>query len=246
MTSKGETSKDTDDREERSATTELNNIDISVVADQLTSLALSDKGNDANSNTNDDEALSDLELMKPHPPNEDCPVCFVPLPFGGHTEFKCCDKLICRACTSEHIRAILVVNIKRKAKDLPELEKNCPFCRAPPRQRSDSELIENLKERVHKGDGAAAYNLARQYMEGGLGLDRDEGKAVEICHRAADMGSAPANLWLSHAYAFEEDLVELDFNKAKMYAERAVKLNCPEARELLALFAVQGKKNNSM
>ena len=132
MTSKGETSKDTDEREERSATTELNNIDISVVADQLASLALSGKENDANSYTNNDEALSDPELMKPHPPNEDCPVCFVPLPFGGHTYFNCCGKLICRACTSEHIRAILIVNIKRKAKDLPELEKKLPFLQGTP------------------------------------------------------------------------------------------------------------------
>ena len=71
-------------------------------------------------------------------------------------------------------------------------------------------------------------------MKGGLGLDRDEGKAIELFHRAADMGSAPANYWLSHVYEHEEDLVELDSNKAKMYAERAVKLNHPQARGLLA------------
>ena len=242
MILKRETSRDIEGGEDKPSSNELNNVEVSAVAEELASLALSSKDCDANSDSDEVATQSDPELLKPHPPNEDCPVCFFPRPFKENTYFGCCDKVICSACASEHFRATNIVNIKRKAKELPKLAKpNCPFCRGCPSQRREIELLE---ERVQKGNGAAAYELARHYLEGNLGLDQDEVKAVELYHRAADMGSARADLWLSHAYASGEDLVKLDFNKAKMYAERAVKQNYPQARTVLALLAITPKETN--
>src|SRR6056300_409743 len=44
--------------------------------------------------------LHDEELFKEHPPTDDCPICFLPLPLdGGQTTFKsCCGKTICIGC----------------------------------------------------------------------------------------------------------------------------------------------------
>ena len=44
--------------------------------------------------------LQDEELFKEHPPREECPICFLPLPLGeNQTIFKsCCGKVICNGC----------------------------------------------------------------------------------------------------------------------------------------------------
>ena len=44
--------------------------------------------------------LHDEELFKEHPPRDDCPICFLPLPFGERqaTFSPCCGKVICCGC----------------------------------------------------------------------------------------------------------------------------------------------------
>src|SRR6056300_688053 len=44
--------------------------------------------------------LHDEALFKEHPPREECPICFIPLPLDvGQTTFQsCCGKLICNGC----------------------------------------------------------------------------------------------------------------------------------------------------
>ena len=60
----------------------------------------------------------ELELWKPHPPTEECPVCLVPLPSGDDkaTYWTCCGKMVCNACSAETLRALLITNRERKAK----------------------------------------------------------------------------------------------------------------------------------
>src|SRR6056300_1172940 len=44
--------------------------------------------------------LHDEALFKEHPPREDCPICFLPLPLGERqTAFQsCCGKTLCAGC----------------------------------------------------------------------------------------------------------------------------------------------------
>lgn len=238
MISEGETSRDIEEEEDKPSSSELNNADVSAVAEELASLALTTKACDANSDSGKDATCSDPDLWKPHPPTEDCPVCFVPLPLAklGQTYWYCCGKNICSACSKEHIRAMHIPNIMRAESELPEIQKTCPFCRLPMKRRNDPKIVGQLEERVLKGDAVAAFELAEQHLHGNLGLNKDENKALELYHCAADMGSAPANFWLGIAYAYGKHGVTLDLKEAQMHAERAVKLNYPQARALLGYF----------
>lgn len=217
---------------------ELNNADISAAAEELASLALTAKGDESNSDSDEAETLSDPDLWKPHPPTEACPVCFVPLPLAklGQTYWYCCGNNICSACSKEHVRAMHKSNMKRALKELPKLKETCPFCRLPMKRKTDRKIIGQLEERVLKGDAVATFELAEQHLHGNLGLKEDESKALELYQCAAGMGSAPANFWLGIAYAYGKHGVTVDLKKAQMYADQAVKLNHPQARALAAYF----------
>ena len=62
--------------------------------------------------------VGDPELWKPHPPTEECPVCFVPLPLseGDLSYWDCCGNTICNGCTAETFRASNIINAKRAKK----------------------------------------------------------------------------------------------------------------------------------
>ena len=80
--------------------------------------------------------LHDEQLFKQPPPNEDCPICMLPLPelATGYKYKSCCGKIVCSGC-------IYAVE-KRDGVGL------CPFCRTPT-PTSDEEIIviERLKKR---------------------------------------------------------------------------------------------------
>ena len=61
-------------------------------------------------------------LFKQPPPNEDCPICMIPLPSleKASTYYSCCGKMICSGC-------IYALTAKRNKKG----EMTCPFCRTP-------------------------------------------------------------------------------------------------------------------
>ena len=85
-------------------------------------------------------------LFQSPPPNEDCPICFLPVPFmsTGSKYVSCCGKMICSGC-------IHAVNkMKGGAK--------CPFCRVT-LPRSDEELNERIMKRVEMDDAEAMYTL---------------------------------------------------------------------------------------
>jgi len=155
--------------------------------------------------------VHDEKLFK-QPPVEDCPICFLRMPYidTGSQYMTCCGKVICTGC-------IYAPVYDDQGNELAK--KTCPFCRAS-RPSSDEEALENIKKRVEANDPHAIYRLGLDYMEGSCGLPQDYKKALELWHQAAELGYTPTYLSIGHAYDFGEG-VEVDENKATYYYELA-------------------------
>ena len=156
---------------------------------------------------------------------EDCPVCLVPLPLDGYDTvyWPCCGKRLCCACVNETRRATRVTNRKRVNNLLPPFTiDTCAFCRTVS-YKDNAELIQRFETRIEKGDGRAAYNLAGRYRHGDNNFPRDEKKALQLYHRAADLGCISASGHLGFLYAFGEEGVERDTFTGRKFLETAVK-----------------------
>jgi len=152
-----------------------------------------------------------IELFKQPPPhNEDCPICFLRLPTleEGRRYQSCCGKVICSGCSYAPVydnQGNEVDNDK------------CPFCRTLDPD-SNEEAIKRIMKRVKAGDAEALYNVGCHYQEGSYGLPRDIDKALELFHRAGELGHA--NAYCSIGAAYESGTgVEVDNEKAVHYYE---------------------------
>ena len=141
-------------------------------------------------------------LFKQPPPNEDCPICMLPLPTlgSGQEYYSCCGKTICGGC---------LYAVAQRDKDL-----KCPFCRIPAPE-SEEELIERIKKRVQFGDSDAICNLGLYYYKGKYGLTKDVDKALELWHRAGELGNAAAYSNISVAYFEGDGVMKRNEKKAK-------------------------------
>ena len=159
----------------------------------------------------------------------------------------CCGKDICSGC----IHAVR------------ERDGNiglCPFCRIPT-STSDKEDTDRLRKRVELGDAMAIYTLGGDYARGVMGFKQNYNKALELLHRAGELGSVEAyyNIGTFH---FNGIGVEIDEKKAKHYYELAAMKGCAAARYALGILeqregnmdravkhwmiAAQGGKANSL
>ena len=156
------------------------------------------------------QACKDIALFKQHPLGEDCPICFLTIP-SLHTGYKykpCCGKVICSGCM------YAVNKMDREGK--------CPFCRVPVPE-SYEEIIESTKRRMEAGDAKAIRNLGCCYNEDPgrvYGIPQDQAKALELWHRAADLGSTKAYYNIGNAY-LDGRGVERDMKMAVHYWELA-------------------------
>ena len=156
--------------------------------------------------------LHDEELFREHPPSEDCPICFLPLPIGTNAAtFKsCCGKIICSGC----IYAML-----KEALGRGKIEKIglCAFCRTP--SPEDEDDIKRIKKLMECGN-AQAFNQLAGYYANGEGVPQDWSKANELWLKGGELGCAEAyhNLGYSHDCGLG---VEMDKKKAKHYYELA-------------------------
>jgi len=152
--------------------------------------------------------LHDIKLFKQPPKKEDCPICFLPLPWlgMGSKYYSCCGKVLCSGCTHAMEMSDNGVGL-------------CPFCRCTPPE-SDKENIKRLKKRVEVGDAHAIFNLGVFYSNGEYGLTRDRTKALELWHRAGELGYAGAYFNIGIAYDDGRG-VERDEKKANHYYEQA-------------------------
>ena len=222
-----------------------NDADVSAVDDQLATLEIpegqakirstdsSEDGDGTARPTEDSDQVLDPELWKPHPPTEDCPVCFVPLPLSENksTSWVCCGKLICNGCAAENMRAERVINAKRAKKKLPPLDHACPFCRSTLKTTKSQ-----FEELIRKGDGRTAYNLAFKYRNGDArsNIPKDEAKALELIHHAADdLGFPVAIKELGHMYYDGVNGIPKDKVKGRKYLEDGTKMNNVPARSIL-------------
>ena len=75
----------------------------------------------------------------------------------------------------------------------------CPFCRTPA-PTTDEESIEQYKKRMEVDDAEAMHDLGCDYSNGAYGLPQDYAKALELWHRAAELGNAAAYYSIGDAY----------------------------------------------
>jgi len=176
----------------------------------------------------------ELGMWKPPHPTEECPVCLVNLPLLSKkaSYWACCGQTVCQACKAETERALNITNRKRKDKKLPPMKDSCAFCRVPV-HTNYSEMIKSLEERVGKGDLNAMAALTGYYRDGLYGLVRDEAKALELLHRAADLGFPEAIRNLGCCFLLGDLGVIRDEEKGRTYLEDAAKKGDVGARCIL-------------
>ena len=164
--------------------------------------------------------LHEVALFKQPPPPEDCPICFLRVPAmrTGQRYLTCCGKIVCSGC----IHAVEMTSDKNL----------CPFCRASVPRRGE-EALNRIKKRVDVGNAQAIYELGCCYAAGLNGLAEDAEKALELWHRAGELGSALANYNIGIAYSIGEGVQE-DMKKAMHYYELAAMGGDVNARDNLA------------
>jgi len=136
----------------------------------------------------------------------------------------CCGKEICSGCEYAPVYDHQGNQVDNK---------KCPFCRTPD-PTSVEEAVKRLKKRVEVRDAIAIYNLAVFYRDGTCGYPQDYTKALELYHRAAELGYSGAYLGIGSAYNNGQG-VEVDKKKANHYYELAAMRGDAAARYNLAL-----------
>ena len=111
--------------------------------------------------------MHDEELFKEHPPTDDCPICFLPLPLdaGERTFETCCGKLICSGC----------IYAMEEARERGK-ESLCAFCREP-KPTSDQEEVERVKKLMEANNANAICLFAIYSSSGNMGVPQDMAKA---------------------------------------------------------------------
>ncbi|EJK51518.1 hypothetical protein THAOC_29303 [Thalassiosira oceanica] len=138
-----------------------------------------------------------------------CPICTLPiaLPVGRNsTNNVCCMKRICDGCHyAAQLRGMF----------------DCTFCRTP-MPDNDADMLAKLRARVEKEVPEAIHLLGLQYFYGGLGIQKDMRRAVELWTEAAELGSVEALFNLGIEYESGK-LVQQDKAKAaEFYTKAAV------------------------
>ena len=173
--------------------------------------------------------LHDEKLFK-QPPSQhgDCPICFLRLPtlVTGTRYMLCCGKTICCGCA----HAPVFDDQGNKGDIIKQNE--CPFCRtlAP---KTDEESIKRLNKRIEANDARAMYNKGCCYRDGTI-HPQDFTKALELWHRASDLGYTEAYTNIGYAYEIGRD-VEVDKKRANHSYELAAMSGSVEARHNLGL-----------
>jgi len=154
--------------------------------------------------------LHDEKLFAEPPSQEDCPICFLQLPSlpTERSYMSCCGKLICNGCR----HAPLYDNQGN------EVDGNkCVFCRTP-HPETEEELIERIMKRVDLNDPIAISKRSNYYKDGTNGYPQDYVKALELYHRAGELGYSEAYGGIGWAYLHGRG-VEVDKKRAIHYWE---------------------------
>jgi len=116
----------------------------------------------------------------------------------------------------------------------------CPFCRKPS-AISDDELVKRYKNRAELNDALASRNLGSFYRLETYGFPQNYAKALELYHRAAELGDSQSYYSIGNAYEFGRG-VDRDEKKAIHYWELAAMEGNVDA--IFNLGVIEGKAGN--
>ena len=172
--------------------------------------------------------LHDEALFRQPPSREECPICFLTLPIRDDQMLykACCGKTICDGCS--------LASAEESDTD------PCPFCRKPA-ARSNAEARKRLEMRVESNDPEAITIMGDWYLRGDRGLQQDIDKALELLHKAAELGSIGAHSILGNIY-LTGSVVQANYRKAKYHLEIAAIAGHVKARYNLGV--IEGKSGN--
>ncbi|KAJ1457354.1 hypothetical protein M885DRAFT_615476 [Pelagophyceae sp. CCMP2097] len=154
-----------------------------------------------------------------------CAICLdqLPLEFDKQTFYECCCKTMCTICFEK----------------CRQHDKRCPLCRAPPRE-SDAEWLRRLQKHVDKGNAQAQIALGDEYSHGGMGLQQNFKRAVQLYELAVAQGHAYALTHLGVCY--ERGLcVGIDHKTAAQLYQRAADQGLPLAQNYLGDVFYKGR-----
>ena len=147
---------------------------------------------------------------------------------GEHIYQTCCGKIICSGC----IHAPPYDNQGNEVDN-----RKCPFCRIPT-PTSYEEGNEMEKKRMQAGDPEAIYRQGSYYRDGINGFPQVYTQALELWHRAAELGYSRAYCDIGYAYDVGNG-VEVDKKKARHYYELAAMGGSVTARYNLGVLEEQ-------
>jgi len=180
--------------------------------------------------------LHDEKLFKQPPPREDCPICMIRLPtlITGRTYMICCGKFICSGC--------MYAPVYDHEGNVIDNEK-CPFCRTLPpyfagKVAFERERIKQYNKRADMNDTQAIFNLGCYHSEGLYGFAQNRAKALELWHRAGELGCAESLNNIGDSY-YNGRGVERDEKKSIHYHELAAMGGSVMARNHLGVIELQ-------
>jgi len=179
--------------------------------------------------------LHDEKLFKQPPPAYgDCPICFLRLPTleTGFRYQPCCGKVICSGC----IHAPVYDNQGNEVDN-----QKCAFCRTP-FPSSQEEANRRREKRIEAGDAFAMFYVGYFYSKGSRGYPQDYTKALELWHRAGELGHAEAHNNIGVLYNNGQG-VDADREKASYFYELAAMKGEAQARHNLGGIEEEDKGN---
>ena len=169
-------------------------------------------------------------LFKSHCPTDDCPICFLPLPFEMNkiSLRSCCGKILCLGC---------IWGVAQEGSETNTCP--CPFCRAEP-YKSNDEYLQWLTKLIKKKHTLALTQLGSHYYVGHLGLTRDPDKAFKLWTEAGEEGGDHGNAYYHIATSYFDGMTGIfdgmtgkEFHKVQYYYEKAAIQGDVQSRYLL-------------
>jgi hypothetical protein len=188
--------------------------------------------------------LHDEALFKDPPAKEECPICFLPMPFN----LICCITLPPATITSVPVYNFMMspnaaALLDRQTKEFYSCcgksvckgcvysfcksgnMRKCSFCNTEIMSKSCEERVQEMMKRVDANDAWAMCVIAGYYNQGAGGLQQNQERAKDLWTQAAKLGSSQAHFQLGTEYYDGGDL-----KKAKFHYEAAAMAGHDDAR----------------
>ena len=95
--------------------------------------------------------------------------------------------------------------------------------------QTDEEMVREVMKRVEANNAASFYLLANSYHDGvgGIGIQPDQAKAIEMYVKAADLGSSQAHYCLGNIYydGGDSKKAKFHFEAAAMAGDEVARIN---------------------